>query len=72
MTDERSILTTITDAQRVPSIGTQLPAFGADPLPALTWAERYQPAARVERAPVALNLWDTSADSIPETWSTDR
>ena len=65
--------TAIAPADRVPSHGTQLSADGTADLsartgrPVPTFGQPSRPAA-----PVALNLWDTSADSIPETWSTDR
>ena len=79
--DPDSILTTITPAQRVPSIGTQLtmPAGAGDWAPSccphcgFTGRDHRHslPPVRptIERAPQPLNLWDTSADSIPETWS---
>ena len=60
-TADPAILSTITEAQRVPSIGTQLPAFAAEPLPPLSWAERYQPT-RTPAKPERLTLWDQSAD----------
>lgn len=62
------ILTTITPAQRVPSIGTQLTM--AEPLPPLSYGERTGSAPRaIPARPQALSLWDTDADAgIPDTW----
>lgn len=59
-----AILSTLTPADRIPSIGTQEPL----PLPPLTWAERYQPAPKSPPKPERLTLWDQPAD----LWSTDR
>lgn len=77
-----AILSPITEAQRVPSIGHQLTirddlharADAGDPI-ALSHGfggatqPDQEPRAAFDRKPVPLNLWDTSADSIPETWS---
>jgi hypothetical protein len=66
-----SILTTITPAERIPSHGRQLTVDGTPgpgrPEP-VTWAERHG-FDDVVRRPEPLNLWDTSPESIPETWS---
>jgi len=64
--DPDSILTAITPAQRVPSIGRQL-TLEPDPEPR-PMRPMFAPAAITTR-PETMNLWDTSADSIPETWS---
>lgn len=68
-----AILSTLTPADRIPSIGTQLTIGDPEPEPVRpplqTWSAM---RAERERQPVPLNLWDTSADSIPETWSTPR
>lgn len=64
-----SILTTLTPQDRIPSVGVQLSTDGtADlsrtgrPVPAFG-------AAPAARGAAPLNLWDTSADNLPETWS---
>lgn len=72
MSEPRDILTTIRPADRIPSHGVQLSADGTADLsrtgrPVPTFGQAPAPR-RVE----PLNLWDTSPDSIPETWSTDR
>ena len=81
-TADPAILSTITEAQRVPSIGVQL-TIETDPeracwcgmtLTAEHRATRHPASPLTDRPaiirrPVALNLWDTSADSIPEGWT---
>ena len=73
MTEPRDILTRLTPADRIPSHGQQLTVDGT-PGPAAPM--RFQPPTFGEPAPsgrpVTLNLWDQSADSLPETWSLDR
>lgn len=70
MTEPRDILTTVRPADRIPSIGRQLTVDGT-PGP----SRRPEPPAfgsPARTAPATLNLWDQSADSLPETWSTPR
>lgn len=72
MTEPRSILTTLTPQDRIPSVGRQLTVDGT---PGPTREPSRPLFGRPAPAPAAgdpLNLWDTSADSIPETWSTPR
>lgn len=64
--------TTVQPADRIPSHGTQTSMDGTADLsrgPSRPLFGRPMPAP--DRA-APLNLWDTSADSIPETWSTPR
>ena len=71
MTAERpSILTAVTPADRIPSHGQQLTVDGT-PGP----SRRPEPptfGTPAPSRPATLNLWDQSADSIPETWSMPR
>lgn len=73
LTAERpSILTTIRPADRIPSHGRQLTVDGT---PGPTRELGRPLFGRPMAAPTAgdpLNLWDTSPDSLPETWSTPR
>ena len=81
MTEPRDILTTIRHADRAPSTGRQLSMDGtgdlvapdaADTLRICRWHGLVPRDHWCATAPQPLNLWDTSADSIPETWSTPR
>lgn len=85
-----TILTTLTPADRVPSVGTQLSADRSADLTSTgrridnrtirddldDRADAGDPVALSHgfgtRRPEPLNLWDQSADSLPETWSTPR
>jgi hypothetical protein len=79
------ILTTVRPQDRIPSHGTQLSADGtADLTGEPVWTgprdladhrnewEAHLRAVDAYRAAAYLNLWDTSPDSLPETWSLDR
>ena len=63
-TADDHIVSRLSPADRIPSVGTQEPL----PLAPLTWAERYQPTRKAPPAPERLTLWDQPA----ELWSTDR
>ena len=70
--DGDSILTTIRPADRIPSHGRQLTVDGT---PGPTREPSRPTFGTPMPAPTAgrpLNLWDQSADSLPETWSTPR
>lgn len=69
--DPDSILTTVRPQDRIPSHGTQLSADGTADLDSRrpTFG---RPALPPARGTAPLNLWDASADSLPETWSPTR
>ncbi len=72
MTEPRDILTTIRPADRIPSVGRQMTIDGTPGPTREPGRPTFGTPMRAPDAGVPLNLWDQSADSLPETWRSPR